>query len=146
MPEIDGLQLTIEDNSEEVLAALAERIPKAMYAAGLTAHAAIVDYMTQPDFTGRDIVDTGRLRASVSFITQNAENSGLPPVPESQSSDTIRGRASEGEVIIGSNVEYAAYVNTGTTKQPARRFMEHGIFDNSSKIQQVFTDVLEGKK
>lgn len=142
-----GITLKVEDNSLEALLTLEKRIPKAMYSVGLTAQQEIVDYMSRPDWvTGQDIVDTGRLRASISFITQNAESGGTMSVAESESNDVIKGRSGDSEVIIGSNVEYAAYVNVGTTKQPARRFMEHGLLENEIKIQQVFKDVLEGKK
>lgn len=143
------LELKVTDYSDEVLKELANTIPKAMYAAGLTARKNIVNYMSTPDFTGRDIVDTGRLRASISFITEEAESGLGVPLSKhkdnpSKASDRLRGRAGPGEVIIGSNVEYAAYVNSGTTKQPARKFMEHGIQDHAEELKKVVEDVLKG--
>ena len=138
------ITFNIEDNSGVILRHLGERVHKSMYAAALTSQKHIVDYMSKPDFTGNDIVDTGRLRASISFIAKDKQGKGMHISKNSQPMDTITGLTAANEAIIGSNVEYAAYVNNGTTKQPPRRFMEHGILDNKTDIQAIITDVIKG--
>lgn len=53
-------------------------------------------------------VDTGRLKGSISHVT-HIKRSG-------SNSDQIRGSAASGEAFVGSNVEYAPYVEYGTRR------------------------------
>lgn len=61
--------------------------------------------------TSNGIVDTGRLRASLSFITpykSSGENQFATKSNESKATDRLRGKTDEkNTVIVGSNVSYA---------------------------------------
>lgn len=61
-------------------------------------------------------VDTGRLRAS---ITRSTENGGLT------------GK-------IGTNVEYAPYIEFGTSRSAAQPFLRPAIDDNKDAFDRIF--------
>ena len=69
-------------------------------------------------------VDTGRLRAS---ITHEVEGVG-------------RGI----QMVIGTNVEYAPYVEDGTTRQTAQPFIKPSISEHISHYQSVIKSYLKG--
>lgn len=66
-------------------------------------------------------VDTGRLRASLTS-SSSLLTSGYP----------------EGEAEVGTNVEYAAYVEYGTRKMRAQPYMRTGAEGSKSSIQKIF--------
>jgi len=137
----------IEDLSPEALKELDFKIAKSLYVAGLDVVAGTVDYMSKPDFTGKDIVDTGKLRQSISFITsddQSGANKSNATVQATED-DIITGRANKQEMIWGSNVEYAEFVNNGTNTQEARHFLENGFYQSQKKMEQDIKKVLEGE-
>ena len=108
----DGMRFTIrvENNSQLVISELEKATERALYAIGVKAVEGSVDAIS-----GRyDIdpaVDTGRLRASISFVTASGEkgDSGAMSPPNAQAGDKLSGKADKNSVIVGSNVEYAEY-------------------------------------
>ena len=60
-------------------------------------------------------VDTGRLRQSISYKT-NTESDG-----------ELDTNVIEGEAIIGTNVEYAPYVEMGTSRQKPQSYLRAGL-------------------
>ena len=127
MDKNDGYEIKIDivDNSDFILKASELQIQRALFKAGENAVRYVVEYMSKPDFTGKDIVDTGRLRASISFAT--SEHISNP------TEDGVNFKADKYSTIVGTNVEYANYVELGTSKQPARHFLINGI--NNSLIE-----------
>ena len=137
---------TIEDNSIKVLKEFDERILTALYLMGLKSVEHIVKYMSTPDASGHDIVDTGRLRASISFITPDRESGWIETrTSTNEESNLISGRADKNTVVIGSNVEYASFVNNGTSKQAARHFMENGINRAKPEIEELLVKLFKGE-
>lgn len=154
----------MEDNSKLVGTALERQVEDALYVMGVNAVEGIVKYMSKPDFTGKDIVETGRLRASISFVTPKGEMKAQDRVPQEgdvknpdnqvQESDYLKGSSGEKRtVIVGSNVEYASYVDQGTkklsgdgleTSRPARQFMKNGIEAALPKMRSQVEDILKG--
>lgn len=141
------ISFEIKDFSDQVLQAEKEQIEKALYVAGIDIVGKTVEYMSQKDFTGRDIVDTGKLRQSISFITserQSGKNSSA--ATESVSADDlIRGKAPENQLIFGSDIQYANFVNNGTVKQPARKFLENGFNNAKEDVERHIEKVLKGE-
>lgn len=135
-------QVDIDNNLKLTEEELKKALEKCLYAIGVTSVAKVVEYMSKPDFTGKDIVDTGRLRASISFITPEQESG--PNSSEASKEDTLTGRAPELMVYIGSNVEYADYVNNGTSKQPARQFLQNGINLAYPEFEKLIEKILKG--
>ena len=64
-------------------------------------------------------VDTGRLRNSITH--------------------TQGGKETE---FIGSNVEYAPYVEAGTSRQKPRRFLQRAIFDHMTTYKEIAENCL----
>jgi len=136
------VEIKIQDNSGQVLSELDKSIERAMFYAGNEVVNSTTDYMGQVDFTGRDIVDTGRLRASLSYITPEASGGGSQA---QKVNDTIKGTADNNSVLWGSNVEYAGYVNNGTAKKQARKFIQNGYYNAEGKIKIGIEKILKGE-
>jgi hypothetical protein len=147
------IHLDIDDNSPGFLAALEKSVSTAWYAVGLTVQANVVKAMSEIDETGRDTVDTGRLRRSMTFITSDKQS----PIPAAArvnlkangknpalATDRLKGRAPKSEMLFGSNVEYATWVNNGTEKMQGHRFMQRGIVEHKGEYEALFKDVLKG--
>lgn len=107
----DGMKFTIrvQNNSQLALEELEKATERALYAIGVKAVEGSVDAIS-----GRyDIdpaVDTGRLRASISFITPTDKgDSGQPKPANTQAGDELTGTAEQNTVVVGSNVSYAEY-------------------------------------
>ena len=67
-------------------------------------------------------VDTGRLRNSITH--------------------TQKGKATE---LIGSNVEYAPYVEAGTSRMAPRKFLYRAVFDHMSTYKEIAESCLKGR-
>lgn len=165
------VDVKLENNTAKVLGEFGSAMGRALYAIGVSAQGDVVKYMKKPDFTGRDIVDTGRLRGSISFVTPEQESGVYDN--NADSSDALSGKGLENTVIIGTNVEYAQQVNNGYGENPppklskeilekykddkgigkgigkakkeGRRFMENSIKPNWDKYQKMAKDIFEGK-
>ena len=82
---------------------------------GLTAAALIVE----GDATLRAAVDTGNLRSSITHKVVSDE-----------------------EAHIGTNVDYAPYVERGTSKMAAQPFLRPALDNNKSRIEKMIGDVI----
>lgn len=110
-----GVQITITDNSDEVLNALENAIDRSLDAIGETAVGYAQDVITE---AGR--VDTGTMRESV---------------------DTDH---DERIVIIGTNLEYAPYHELGTSKgiKPIH-FLKRAATEHTEEYKNLVKDSLE---
>lgn len=143
----DGMRFTIrvENNSQLVLDELGEAVERALYAIGVKAVEGSVDAIS-----GRyDIdpaVDTGRLRASISFITPTEKGgSGQPKPANAQAGDDLTGTAEQNTVVVGSNVEYAEKVHNGDSKMAGRPFITEGISKTKDKMQEQAEKIFKGQ-
>lgn len=140
-----NVTVKVDTKVKEALKEFDERTEQALLAIGTQAVKGVVEYMSIPDFTGRDIVDTGRLRASISFLTPTKESGFVnDTVPESTLDDILKGKGEPLSAIVGSNVNYAQWVNNGTTKQPARHFIENGIERERDNMQELVDLIYKG--
>ena len=137
MAKNDGyeINISIQDNTELILKASELQIQQALFKAGDNAVRSVVDYMSKPDFTGKDIVDTGRLRASISFATSEFMSN--------PNEDGINFKTDKYTTIIGTNVEYANYVELGTSKQLARHFLLNGINDSLNETRNDIEEIMK---
>lgn len=143
----DGMRFTIrvENNSQLVLDELGEAVERALYAIGVKAVEGSVDAIS-----GRyDIdpaVDTGRLRASISFITPTEKGgSGQPKPANAQAGDELSGSSEKNTVVVGSNVEYAERVHNGDSKMAGRPFITEGINKTKDKMQEQAEKIFKGQ-
>lgn len=67
-------------------------------------------------------VDTGRLRNSITHT-----------------------REGEDTVLIGSNVEYAPFVEAGTSRMKPRKFLHRAVFDHMSTYKEIAENCLRGR-
>lgn len=137
-----SFNVKIEDNSPEIQKALKENMDKCLYIMGTRAVEGAVQSISFENLA----VDTGRLRASISFVTaqgqtgQSGEHSDA-----SKSGDTLSGKAPADSVQVGTNVEYAIYVHNGTSRMAERPFLKDGIENQRDAIQEGVKGVLEGR-
>lgn len=89
--------------------------------------------------TKNKIIDTGRLRASLSFITvnQNGNNGAF------ETGDNLIGSSGDdGTVIVGSNVKYAAKQEFENRKGP---FVRPAITDYKDSYENIAKSILDSE-
>ena len=114
-----GIEAHIEvNNIDEVRRALQEQAGVALEAMGLQAENYAVMELETPkphaDGSVRPNVDTGRLVNSITHVVEN-----------------------ETTVAIGTNVEYAAYVELGTQKTKAQPYLRPAVEDHGTQYRQL---------
>ena len=135
---MEEVKITIEDNSQLFLSELENKMPELLDACGNELYKHIYDFMTKDK-----IVDTGRLRGSISYATPyKAYNN---PTIANKGSDFITSNSEKNSVLYGSNVEYASYVETGTSRQRARNYLRIGTTKASPQIKKVLEQILKGE-
>lgn len=137
--------MKVEDNSAIVLSAYSKAKERALYAMGIKAVEGSVDAITGR-YSIPSAVDTGRLRASISFITDNGDSgdSGMLPPVNAKPEDKLDGTAPKNAVVVGSNVEYAEYVHDGTSKMTGRPFLREGIDKTKNEMEEQVKTILKG--
>lgn len=133
-----NMEIIIEDNTDEVLEALENVKPELLNAMGTELYKSIYDYMTEDK-----VVDTGRLRGSISYSTPYNDYNN--PTLANKENDFIVKANEKDTVVYGSNVEYATYVNSGTSKQRARKFIQYGTTRAVPRLQQTSEKILKGE-
>ena len=143
----DGMRFTIrvENNSQLVLEDLGEAMERALYAIGVKAVEGSVDAISGR-YDIKPAVDTGRLRASISFITPTQKgDSGQPKPANAEAGDELTGTAEQNTVVVGSNVEYAEYVHNGTSRMAGRSFLREGIDKTKDQMQEQAEKIFKGQ-
>lgn len=140
-----SITIRIENNANLTKEELEKATERALYAIGVKAVEGSVDAIS-----GRyDIdpaVDTGRLRASISFITPTQKGgSGQPKPANAQVGDELTGKADKNTVVVGSNVEYSEYVHNGTSRMPGRPFLRKGIDKTKNEMQEQAEKIFKGQ-
>lgn len=103
------------DNSDEVLVLKNQAVLKALTVIALKAEG-----YAKKSLTESGAVDTGNLRNSVTGET-------------------------DGQTVqVGTNVEYATYVEIGTYKMGARPYIKPSIEDHIQEYQEILKRILEG--
>ena len=117
------MQVEITDNSAEVKQALADKLPRALEAVGLQAEANAKIEIT------RAVYDTPEAKSGYRR-TGNLRNS-------------ISHAADDQYAYVGTNVEYAPYVEMGTSKYPhPRPFLKPAVENYMSEYQAIFEEYL----
>lgn len=107
----DGVLEVQQNNAEEIAKAMNEALVVALEEAGLLAEGFAKDNLTR-----NHSVDTGRLRASVTHQISEDEKA----------------------VYVGTNVEYAPYVELGTERSKAKPYLKPAASEHGSEYRQVF--------
>lgn len=123
--------------------------PKAMEAMEQASHAALTACGTRAvEYAVNDTpVDTGLLRNSITYAI-----SGSGPAISAYSSDdgsksgtyggSFRKDKSHINAYIGTNVEYAEYVENGTYQQSAKPFLRPAVADHADEYREIIKDIL----
>lgn len=122
------------DNTKQILSELNESVKRALTAVGMQAEADIISKGNFP-------VDTGLLRNSITFaISGESANKGSYQASKGSQSGSYEGTAPKDKVpavYIGTNVEYAKYVQFGTSKMVARDFMNAPLKANFGHYKEI---------
>lgn len=124
-----------KDNSNIILQELEKKKPELLNAMGTELYKHIYDFMTEDK-----VVDTGRLRGSISYSTPY--NNYNNPISANNADDFIIDAKEKDTVVYGSNVEYASFVETGTTKQRARNYIKTGTYRSAPVMKKVVEEIL----
>lgn len=147
-----SFDIQIDDNRPEIQKALNEEIENCLYLMGTRAVEGAVRSITKGS---NQAVDTGRLRASISFVTPQRQSGQVtaqtPKAGQTinknplKQGDLLDGKAPADSVQIGTNVEYGIFVHNGTSKMTGRPFLKDGIENQRDAIQAGVKGVLEGR-
>lgn len=145
MSEPFTIRIKVQSNADLAKEELEKATERALYAIGVKAVEGSVDAIS-----GRyDIdpaVDTGRLRASISFITPTQKgDSGQPKPANAQAGDELTGTAEQNTVVVGSNVSYSEFVHNGTSKMAGRPFLREGIDKTKDQMQEQAEKIFKGQ-
>lgn len=152
---MSGLSYTVkfDDNSRIFLDAEREAVDRALYAIGLKGVEGATDAISGA-YGVAAAIDTGRLKASISFITQIGDMNVVPEgmvrcenkeVANSKPGDKLSGTADKNSVIVGSNVEYAEYVHDGTSRMDGRPFLREGIDRTKGDMERQVEKIFKGE-
>ena len=105
----------------------------------LTAIGATAETHAKDNITADELVDTGRLRNSITFATGDYLGIGTytDKNKKSYSDATARNTPKDDEVGIGTNVEYAAYTELGTQHITAHHYLKRAVTDHKDEYKNL---------
>ncbi len=137
-----GIDVNITDNSDEVRRAFSEALEKALMEMGIEAEAHAKEIIT-----AKGAIDTGRLRNSITWaIGGEKANISSYSADRGEGGGTYEGTApkrSEPAVYIGTNVEYAPWVEAGTSRMAKRPFLRPAVMDFRDEYKEILENNLK---
>ena len=134
------MKVDYKDYSKEVLAALEKGKRNALTAIGATAETHAKD-----NITADDLIDTGRLRNSITFAT--GDYSGIGTYSDNEGNRygdaKARNTPKDDEVAIGTNVEYAAYTELGTQHITAHHYLKRSVTDHQDEYKELAVEAIK---
>lgn len=134
------------DNSDEVLDELARRMPKILDAVGIEAEGNAVTEINNLIYNtpeSPNYVRTGFLKNSITHATKKKDGESYSV---DGNGDYHKVNVSWGEddsVVIGSALEYASYVELGTSKMAPRPFLQNAIEKYKNDYKRIIEDGLK---
>lgn len=129
------MSITIKDRTLEFLSALEKAIDNGLTAIGMTAEG-----HAKRKITDYPAVDTGRIRNSITFALSGEKPNTTVYIDNSGNIYLNSGTApmdKDKAVYIGTNVEYGAYVELGTSKMGARPFLKPAATEHSEEYKKI---------
>ena len=152
---LEGTNKNIEfrDNTRTFLDMFNNAVLNGLEAIGMAA-----ETHAKKNITANNSIDTGRLRNSITYalagkqphVKEYRANKRSDSEKKSKSKRTIYsysgtapGIAGEKIVYIGTNVEYAKYVELGTSRQAAKPFLKPAAADHADEYRRIFKAALD---
>ena len=127
-------------NVNDILRQLEKGKRNALTAIGATAETHVKD-----NITADDLIDTGRLRNSITFAT--GDYSGIGTYTDNNkkkySDATARSTPKDDEVGIGTNVEYAAYTELGTQHIAAHHYLKRAVTEHKDEYKKLAVEAIK---
>ena len=134
------MKVDYKDYSKEVLAALEKGKRNALTAIGATA-----ETHTKDNIKADGLVDTGRLRNSITFAT--GDYSGIGTYSDNEGNRygdaKARNTPKDDDVAIGTNVEYAAYTELGTQHIAAHHYLKRAVTDHQDEYKELAVEAIK---
>ena len=134
------MKVDYKDNSQQILAALEKGKRNALTAIGASA-----ETHTKENITADKLVDTGRLRNSITYAT--GDYSGIGTYTDNKkkkySDAKARNTPKDDEVAIGTNVEYAAYTELGTEKIAAHHYLKRAVTEHQDEYKKLTVQAIK---
>lgn len=143
------MSVKFEDNSAEVIKLMVQASEKALEAIGMQAesYAKKLAPVGTPESTGVPGYSGGLLRNSITHaVSGNAPGIMLYSNTDGSRKGTYNGAAPDEKnkaVYIGSNVEYATYVELGTSKMKAQPYIKPAVADHADEYKQIAKAMME---
>ena len=134
------MKVDYTDNSKQVLSALEKGKRNALTAIGATA-----ETHTKENITADKLVDTGRLRNSITYATGDYLGIGTytDNKKKKYSDAKARNTPKDDEVAIGTNVEYAAYTELGTEKITAHHYLKRAVTEHQDEYKELAVEAIK---
>ncbi len=117
----------------QVRRAIDEAIETALTAVGMHVENQVIELVP---------VDTGRLKGSITHATTKSKSKVRPPA---KADDGIDHDGSKDTVLVGTNVEYAAYVEYGTKYSAAQPYLRRGLELTKGDIPEIFAKTIKAR-
>ena len=134
------MKVDYKDNSQQILSALEKGKHNALTAIGATA-----ETHTKDNITADELVDTGRLRNSITYATGDYLGIGTytDNNKKSYSDAKARNTPKDDEVAIGTNVEYAAYTELGTQHITAHHYLKRAVTEHQDEYKKLAVEAIK---
>jgi len=130
-----NFNMRIESNVPAVKTEMKRKIGKMTYAIGLKWQSIATRLIT-----AKRIVDTGRLRGSLTFITN--KKTGVPTnrTTDNIPNDFLKGKAPAQTIVVGTNVSYAVKQEFGNPKGP---YLKPSILNYKESYKNVAEHIMK---
>lgn len=136
------MSYTYKDNSKEVLSALKKATENGLKAIGMTAERYAKENETA--------IDTGYLRNSITYaISGKSANASKYASNDGNKQGSYSGTAPQDDdkaVYIGTNVEYAPYIELGAGGREALHFLKRAAEEHSEEYKELMAESLKNAK
>lgn len=129
----------LTDNTELVKQATAAAVERGLEVVGIEVEGR-AKLICTTRYGENSPIDTGRLRNSITHATKT--NPGQDAYQDNQghqyAGGAAKGTPEEKTVYVGTNVEYAPYVEMGTVKMAARPILRPAATENPEQLKKLF--------
>ena len=134
------MKVDYKDNSQQILSALEKGKRNALTAIGATA-----ETHTKDNIKADGLVDTGRLRNSITYATGDYLGIGTYTDKKKKKYTDAKARNTpkDDEVAIGTNVEYAAYTELGTEKITAHHYLKRAVTEHKDEYKKLTVQAIK---